>query len=777
MGRSKIATKRGIKAANIALERMGWTQTELAIQLNMTRQPIGKFFGGKPVSNKFFIRICDALSQNWQDISGITEIHPESLSETPLDLTNDINILVETTRKAIKKTIKRKCGWMKVLDMLEPIELIGDNGIYTNVDILECPIRFGVTAQELPEIRSEILLGSELFKVGHSIKRRPGLDVVQKLLEKDEDPEDTIQKVVGLLVWGKPGSGKTTFLKYLAMHCITGRFAANKVPFFVTLKHFAEFPKSPNLLQYLARSVSSTQRQPFQERLGGINSEEIVEQLLQNGRGLILLDGLDEVRAKDTGRVIREISGAAEQFDQSRFVIACRIAAKEYVFQQFREVEVADFDKQQIKTFAKKWFQSKKDPIKAKNVGESLQKDERIWELASNPLLLTLLCLVFGESGKFPSRRSDLYKEGVKILLTKWDASRNIERDELYKSLDVQRRKDLLSSVAYQTFLQGNLVLRQRNIEGYIADFLQHLRDIDPDPEILRVDSEAVLQCIEAHHGLLVEVARNVYSFSHLTLHEYFAAREINLSNHLFDELTSKFSDRRWREVFLLTMEMLRDASHLLLKIKRNIDLQLAGDQIIQNFLHRVQEKSASVLTNYNPSALRAFYYSLSLNFDYELARKIDPNFDCDTSPDLKLDNALMVVLNRAVAKADIPMKTDFEDLLEIARDNNYELRNQLQNLYSRLPEEDDTQETIRWSETRDYQDWVRDLRRCMIDRSICSASNFTPEQKKLLWQYYRSNLFLWECLNSDCYVDRRVRENIEHSFLIPQPPEFTQSL
>ena len=53
-----------------------------------------------------------------------------------------------------------------------------------------------------------------------------------------------------------------------------------------------------------------------------------------------------------------------------------------------------------------------------------------IQELATNPLLLTLLCLMFEESADFPSNRSELYKEGLNVLLRKWDAKRSIEREQ-----------------------------------------------------------------------------------------------------------------------------------------------------------------------------------------------------------------------------------------------------------------------------------------------------------------------------------------------------------
>jgi predicted NACHT family NTPase len=48
-----------------------------------------------------------------------------------------------------------------------------------------------------------------------------------------------------------------------------------------------------------------------------------------------------------------------------------------------------------------------------------LKANKPIQELATNPLLLTLLCLVFGEAADFPANRSELYKEGLDVLLKK----------------------------------------------------------------------------------------------------------------------------------------------------------------------------------------------------------------------------------------------------------------------------------------------------------------------------------------------------------------------
>ena len=486
-----------------------------------------------------------------------------------------INELVQQTRQAIEGKIRNRCGTMRVLDMQHPIELTGENGIYTDVNILK-----GLAKNRSPDAMLPGTLNNQILKnrlVLGDIVGQPGLEVVKN------HPR--------LLVLGKPGAGKTTFLKYIAMQCIAGEFQNNKVPFFVNLRDFAHDNQQLNIVEYLANLLPSDRMQLFDGR----NPVEIVRLLLQQGRCLILLDGLDEVRKEDTDRINREIRNAADEFDRSQFFITCRIAAQEYVFERFAEVEVADFDDLQIQTFAINWFRARfgsqgdnSFEPRLKRFKQRLQEDPAIRELASNPLLLTLMCFVFSEHGEFPTRRADLYEQGVNILLRRWDASRNIGRDVLYQYLDVQRREDLLSFVAFQTFSRGELILQGSRIRNYISDYLRNLRNLDS--EIQGEDSEVVLKSIEAQHGLLVKRATDVYSFSHLTLQEYFVAREINLTNQpekqrkLLKLLAEKFSDSRWREVLLLMMEMSRNASDLLLVIKHKIDSPIAKDRELQRF-------------------------------------------------------------------------------------------------------------------------------------------------------------------------------------------------
>jgi len=191
-----------------------------------------------------------------------------------------------------------------------------------------------------------------------------------------------------------------------------------------------------------------------------------------------------------------------------------------------------------------------------------LPENKQIRELAVTPILLNLTCLVFQCIGKFPSKRSKLYEQGLDILLKKLAEAKGIKHGEVYRDLDVEHKKALLSQVAAITFERGDYFFEQDKIQGYIADYLRTLPNAITDPVKLKGDSEAVLKSIEAQHGLLVERAKGIYSFSHLTFQEYFTARYFveSSDSQALENLSSHITEKRWREVFLLTTEMLSNA-------------------------------------------------------------------------------------------------------------------------------------------------------------------------------------------------------------------------
>jgi len=85
------------------------------------------------------------------------------------------------------------------------------------------------------------------------------------------------------------------------------------------------------------------------------------------------------------------------------------------------------------------------------------------------------------------------------------------------------------------------------------------------------------------------------------------------------------------------------------------------------------------------------------------------------------------------------------------------------------LPNDNQSQdEKIQWWQQNGLA-LVEQLRTVIIEhRNICHYWQFSDGQKNQLQQYYKANKLLVDCLNSDCYVSRSVREEIEESLLLP---------
>ncbi|HEY9876855.1 MAG TPA: NACHT domain-containing NTPase [Leptolyngbyaceae cyanobacterium] len=750
MERGIQASNEGRKEAAKALKLKGWTQEYLAGASQCARQTVIRFLAGKVIEKRIFQSICAELGLDWGEIADLPvgeqpEQHPT------------LDDLVETTRVNLYDAIQDRCGSMRVLDMSQPIDL---NSIYTTVNILE-----KITGRKRLEI-AELLQGFSPDDFD-----RFSLSGVQ---EQGVPALDALNRYAKLMILGKPGAGKTTFLKHVALQCIEGNFKPAFVPLFITLKDFTEAPGHPSLLDYLIQLFKNYGIEPNTkiktEMVTGCLSDNAtpVELLLKQGRILLLLDGLDEVKDTDNNRVLQEIQGFTNQFSKNLFVITCRIAAREYTFERFTEVEVADFDDQQIATFANQWFRAKNDEVKSEAFIETVKPDKGIRELATSPLLLTLLCLVFEETGSFPANRSELYKEGLDVLLKKWDVRRNIERDQVYKKLSLKRKEDLLSQIALDTFEQGNYFFKQKEAERYITQYIRNLPNSHTDEEALQLDSEAVLKSIEAQHGLFVERARGIYSYSHLTFHEYFTARKIVTSANseaLLKNLSTHITEKRWREVFLLAVGMLESADELLRAMKQEIDHLLSRDDRLQQFLDWVTEKSRSVQATYKSAAVRAFYFTLDLG----LSRSLDLALDRSLTLDL-VDRSLSLSLSRFLAR-DLSLSLARSRSLSRSLDLDLdpELKRSLRSLKTQLPDSDQN-----WSQFKQWWQangttWTEQLRAVMIEhRNIGHDWQFTGAQQQLLQQYYDANKLLVDCLNSDCYVSREVRQEIEDSLLLP---------
>ena len=363
-----------------------------------------------------------------------------------------------------------------------------------------------------------------------------------------------------------------------------------------------------------------------------------------------------------------------------------------------------------------------------------------------------------------------------------------------------------------------------------IGKYIENLPDARSDEDLL-VDSRSVLRDIVAQHGLLTERATGIYSFSHLTFHEYFVARSIvDISNPVKYEaalslLMEHVADKRWREVFLLVVERSDDAGYVLSWMKRKIDEMLASDQSLQKFLVWVNTKATEIDVPHRLTAVRAFYFEIELKKTYDNQKRqkrqkraqayyqkrsqayrkqslvffFTLNSSINKAPDISIDQALHQArilahyqgsintynhsfnqvldscLNQALDQIVIQGWLD-AGLLDSCLDpdlnqtfNDLVLYQELKNLSNELSDRDgDRKGSIQWW-ISNGTDWIEKINQLMIGhRNIGHDWQFSESQKELLQKYYDANALLVDCLKSECYANRQVLQHIEDTLLLP---------
>lgn len=739
------------KILNISRDRYSSRMTQVYKKFKV---PTG-YFPGK--SKLLFFEVLDMYKKDNAKTEGTSQL-----------VNAAINDLVKETQQKTQGLINARCGKIQILDMNKPIEV---KDIFTEVKI---------TDQIASRRRIELKELVEKYKQRE--QENDSKFTISKLFEGDKiSGLQLVENYSKLMILGRPGAGKTTFLRYIATFTNRSEILSGYVPIFVSLKDFQDQDVHINLKSHIENDLSFCE----------VN-KEIFNRLLKEERVIFLFDGLDEVRKENFSRIIRQIKELSQVFSKNRFIITCRLAASEYTFENFLEVEVCEFTDQQIEVFSNNWFTTRKSFKKGRKFIEHIKNDKEIGELATNPLLLTLLCLVFEESEEFPRNQTELYEEGLDILLRKWDTSRDIERPETYRQLSKNKKEDLLSKIAYATFEKNKGLFKKSTIEAEIRDYVENLpRSISAAPEDIGADCSSILRSMVAQHGLIVEVAKGIYSFSHRTFHEYFVSLKIvktldpEEQIKVLKPLAIHISDYRWQEVFLLVSCMLPNSDFLVRLIKDEIDKIAKENNRIKDFIEWLKEKSLSIRNAKACPKLNSisqvFYFNLIINEKTISRQKISKDFILDSELmsvlycSISIQSKIVQIeslasqekINEIIKKLNQDHKIILQSLekcIKIVRKKS--IKENFEKLKKEIPHELKVSD-LWWIEHS--QKWIENFRNIIINyRNLGHNWRFSKTEIESLKNYYNVNKLLSRCLNGDCYVSREVREEINTSTLLP---------
>jgi NACHT domain len=449
-----------------------------------------------------------------------------------------------------------------------------------------------------------------------------------------------------LMVLGSPGAGKSTYLRRIGLEALKdnqSKFQHELIPVMLELKQF-----DGELVDWKALKTAITEE--F-SNVGFDFSMEFVEEALKQGKLLILLDGLDEVPKNNQDKVVQAIQDFVSRYNRkhqgNRVIASCRVAAFRSGFANFTDIELADFNDEQIRQFIENWFHSALDQATktAKKCWNSLNESsyKSAKELAQTPLLLTFLCVVYERTQSFPANRAALYRKALDILLEEWAAEKRIRHEPIYEGLNTELEKVLLAEIAYRGFIENRLFFIREELIGHIQKFLE-----DSAEKSKYLDGKAVLTAIAVQQGILVERAEDIYSFSHLTVQEYLTAQYLSQDQTALSEAVSRhLTEKRWREVFLLVPGLLPNADSLL-KSMENIAQQRVHSPKLQALLgwtNRVTVDSA------NPAAAPAkrilvlfFAFAFAHDNAQDCARYLAGALDLDDAIESASDNFDLVI-------------------------------------------------------------------------------------------------------------------------------------
>lgn len=472
-----------------------------------------------------------------------------------------------------------------------------------------------------------------------------------------------------IVVLGKPGSGKTTFLKQLAISWCHGKFQTDSIAVLLELRQVKD--ENWNLLQAIDQELGLNNWHTWSElnkeisklkmrRISQVESEELtllentlerlpLQALLRHHTLLILMDALDEVATIELRENVQnQIFEVSKKYHRHRIILTCRTQVMKMPPNEFTLVEIATFNQQQVENFVNNWFmQNSQSEHEAKHtwkrLKESLNATPDLKELSLLPVLLSLICWNFQDEGEVSTEKTWLYRNGIRLLLHKWNENKQIlgweVGTEIYRNLSVEKKESLLIEIAGRKFEEpDNFVLFKQK---KLVDFIAHHLNLESCEEGI-----SVLKAIEAQHGLLIEQANELWSFSHLTFQEYFAAEWlIRLPP---DQLASKIREQRWQEVITELVKSQQPAERLIKSIKSAIDSAYANDLEVQNLLEISLNKSTSISARYKPASVRLFYYTRKLEFEEARSKAVDRWLSSSHNLDflaLNLDTALALIL------------------------------------------------------------------------------------------------------------------------------------
>lgn len=319
--------------------------------------------------------------------------------------------------------------------------------------------------------------------------------------------ENFLEQSNRIVITGTGGSGKSVLIRHLFLDCIRHKLFT---PILIELR---DLNGSKLTLDEHVESVLDTY---------GFNiSGDYILRAKQAGHFCFFLDGYDEIDHANRKLIIKQIRVLSSKFSKCPIIISSRPDETFNGIDEYSVFKILPLDINSASSLISKLpFEI---DIKEKFVRALVEGlFDQHQSFLSNPLLLSIMLLTYGENAEIPSKLSIFYNQAYEALFQRHDANKGGYSRNRLTSLDIQDFSRVFSLFALQTYERRIFKMPLTDCLGYIEKSRANLH--------FTFRAEDYLDDLMSAACLLIEDGLEV-AFSHRSFQEYFVALYISMAS------------------------------------------------------------------------------------------------------------------------------------------------------------------------------------------------------------------------------------------------------
>ncbi|MGW3418361.1 NACHT domain-containing protein [Streptomyces phaeochromogenes] len=353
-----------------------------------------------------------------------------------------------------------------------------------------------------------------------------------------------------VLLRGVAGSGKTTLVQWLAVTAARGE-RGDRIPFVLPLRTLVRRPDGlPAPAGFLAAV-----RVPFHDAA----PDAWPDRVLTAGRGLLLVDGIDEIPESDRERTRRWLRDLIDAYPGNQWLVTSRPSAVRedwLAADGFTELALSPMSREDVTAFVERWHRAARigapdtERLTAYETSllDAVRTKPDLGRLATNPLMCGLICALHRDRrGYLPHGRQELYDAALSMLLSRRDQERDMLPHDDIRLTELPQIQ-LLQRLAYWLIRNNRAEMDRERAERLIADALPSL-----PAAASQGDATAIHRHLLVRSGLLREPTLGTVEFVHRTFQDYLGAKAA-VEDGDFGLLVRNAADHQWSDVIRMAV-------------------------------------------------------------------------------------------------------------------------------------------------------------------------------------------------------------------------------